>query len=95
MAFEGSGERTLTLAGFQASYNIMNIPFGDKSPSEPTSLMKIGAGYWEIGRPNAFTGLTTVQEGRLAISADGALGTYVPSAATTVSIASGELQFFG
>ncbi len=95
MAFEGSGERTLTLAGFQAGYNIMNVPFGDKSPSEPTSLMKIGAGYWEIGRPNAFTGLTTVQEGRLAISADGALGTYVPSAATTVSIASGNYSFSG
>ncbi|MCB1210233.1 MAG: autotransporter-associated beta strand repeat-containing protein, partial [Verrucomicrobiales bacterium] len=86
MQFEGSGHRTLTLSGFQAGYNVFNVPFGDKSPAEQTALLKIGAGYWEIGRQNAYTGLTTVQEGRLAIAADGALGTYIPSTSTTVTI---------
>jgi len=95
IGFEGSGDRTLTLGGFQAGYNLFNLPLNDKSSAEQTSLLKIGGGYWEIGRPNSYTGLTTVQEGRLAISADGALGTYIPSTSTAVSITSGSHTFSG
>ena len=82
VAFEGAGDRTLTLGGYNAGYNAFNVPLGDKSTAEKTSLMKIGSGTWEVARPNSFTGLTTVQEGFLAVSADGALGVEVPLTGT-------------
>jgi len=85
VAFEGSGDRTLTLAGYNAGYNSFNVALGDKSTSEKTSLMKIGAGIWEVSGQNAFTGLTTVQEGTLAVSRDGALGVNVPLTGTTAN----------
>ncbi|MCB1210700.1 MAG: autotransporter-associated beta strand repeat-containing protein, partial [Verrucomicrobiales bacterium] len=92
VAFEGAGARTLTLAGYNAGYNQFNVPLGDKSIAEQTSLLKIGAGIWEIPRNNAFTGLTTVQEGILAVSADGALGVEVPLTATTPNNLTGEFS---
>ncbi len=75
VAFEGTGPRTLTLAGFNAGYNQFNVPLGDENGvTGQTSLQKIGAGIWEIGRANTYSGLTVVQEGTLAVSANEALG---------------------
>jgi|GEM_PF-5628175 len=75
VAFEGTGPRTLTLGGYNAGYNLFNVPLGDENAvTGQTSLQKIGSGVWEIGRANTYSGQTVVQEGTLAVSADGALG---------------------
>ncbi|MCP5559444.1 MAG: autotransporter-associated beta strand repeat-containing protein [Verrucomicrobiaceae bacterium] len=75
VAFEGAGPRTLTLGGYNAGYNLFNVPLGDENVvTGQTSLQKIGAGIWEIGIANAYSGQTVVQEGTLAVSANEALG---------------------
>lgn len=83
VAFTGAGARTLTLSGVNSGDNEFMLDLGDKSGSEPTSLLKTGPGTWVLGQPGSFSGQVTQQEGVLAIQGNNALGT--SGIATTVS----------
>ncbi|MBV6500212.1 MAG: hypothetical protein CJBNEKGG_02682 [Prosthecobacter sp.] len=83
IAFKDSGPRTLTLSGTGVGDNRFQIELGDKSPSEPSSIFKAGTGRWLLSKAAPYSGLTTVQNGTLAITKNDALGTV--GAATTVS----------
>ena len=85
VGFTGTGARTLTLSGFNIGDNEFQLQLDDNSPSEPTSLLKIGSGTWALGRAGSYSGETTLQEGVLAILANNALGT--TTIATTVDSA--------
>lgn len=83
IAFKDAGPRTLTLSGTGVGDNRFQIELGDKSPSEPSSIFKAGTGRWLLSKAAPYSGLTTVQNGTLAIAKNDALGT--AGAATTVS----------
>ncbi|MDZ4290060.1 MAG: autotransporter-associated beta strand repeat-containing protein, partial [Prosthecobacter sp.] len=57
-----------------AGDNEFNIQLGD-SPTGATALLKIGPGTWTLGKDASYTGLTTVQEGVLAVMNNNVLGT--------------------
>ncbi len=80
----GNGPRTLTLSGVNTGDNEFQLQLSDKSPTAATSLLKIGPGTWGVGTAGDFSGQVTVQEGVLAVLANGALGT--PGISTTVSV---------
>jgi len=73
--YEGSGPRTLTLSGVNTGDNELQLQLADSSPSDPTSLLKIGPGTWALGKAGLYSGQVTVQEGVLAILANDTLGT--------------------
>ncbi len=83
IAFKDAGPRTLTLSGTGVGDNRFQVELGDKSASEPSSLFKAGTGRWLLSKASPYSGLTTVQNGTLAITKNDALGTV--GAATTVS----------
>lgn len=83
IAFKDAGPRTLTLSGTGVGDNRFQIELGDKSPSEPSSIFKAGTGRWLLSKAAPYSGLTTVQNGILAITKNDALGTV--GAATTVA----------
>jgi uncharacterized delta-60 repeat protein len=83
IAFKDAGPRTLTLSGTGVGDNRFQIELGDRSPSESSSIFKAGTGRWLLSKAAPYSGLTTVQNGTLAISKNDALGTV--GAATTVS----------
>ncbi len=74
VAFEGLGARLFTLGGINNGDNQFNLKLTDNGAS-PTSLLKIGSGLWQITRSNTYSGLTTIQEGVLTATVDGAFGT--------------------
>lgn len=83
IAFKDAGPRTLTLSGTGVGDNRFQIELADKSPAEPSSIFKAGTGRWLLSKAAPYSGLTTVQDGTLAITRNDALGTV--GAATTVS----------
>lgn len=83
IAFKDAGPRTLTLSGTGVGDNRFQIELGDRSASEPSSIFKAGTGRWLLSKAAPYSGLTTVQDGTLAITRNDALGTV--GAATTVS----------
>ncbi|MBB5038661.1 autotransporter-associated beta strand repeat-containing protein [Prosthecobacter dejongeii] len=80
----GNGPRTLTLSGVNTGDNEFQLQLSDKSATAATSLLKIGPGTWGVGTAGDFSGQVTVQEGVLAVLANGALGT--PGIPTTVLV---------
>lgn len=80
------GPRTLTLGGPNAGDNQFNIELGDKtSGTEVTSLLKVGTGTWMLGKAASYTGLTTIEDGVLAVAANNTLGTSAVNTVATVS----------
>jgi len=63
------GARTLVLAGSNAGDNTLRMDINDDGSNNPTSLIKDGAGKWQItGVANDYTGNTTVNAGTLVIA---------------------------
>lgn len=75
IAFKDNGPRTLTLAGIGRGDNLLMLELGDKGAGEVTGLFKTGSGTWVVGKSNPYSGITTVQEGVLAVTRNDALGT--------------------
>lgn len=75
VGFVGNGSRTLTLSGVNLGDNAFRLQLSDKSPSEATSLLKIGPGVWALAGSSDFSGQVTQQEGVLAVQANNSLGT--------------------
>jgi autotransporter-associated beta strand protein len=93
VAFEGAGERTLTLGARNDGLNTFNLILGDAGAGQPTSIRKIGYGQWALTRDNTFTGLVTVEDGELRVIGDGALGEGVSGGGLGTEIVSGRLLF--
>lgn len=75
IAFKDDGPRTLTLSGIGRGDNLFMLELGDKGPGETTGLFKSGSGTWVLGKSNTYSGITTIQEGVLAVTRNDALGT--------------------
>ena len=93
VAFEGAGERTLTLGARNDGINTFNLILGDAGAGQPTSVRKIGFGQWALTRQNTFTGLTTVEDGELRVAANGALGAGVTGGGLGTELIGGRLLF--
>lgn len=83
IAFRGNGPRTLTLSGTGIGDNSFMLELQDSALGSPSGLFKASSGRWVLGKAAPFTGLTTIQEGTLAVTKNDALGT--SGVATTVS----------
>lgn len=75
IAFRGVGPRTLTLSGTGIGDNSFMMELQDSSVVSPSGLFKAGSGRWILGKAAPFSGLTTIQEGTLAVVKNDALGT--------------------
>ncbi len=75
IAFKDNGSRTLTLSGTGRGDNLLLLELGDKGPGEVSGLFKTGSGNWVLGKSNAYSGITTIQEGNLVVTRNDALGT--------------------
>lgn len=93
VAFEGAGERTLTLASRNDGYNAFNLVLGDAGAGQPTSVRKTGVGQWALTRTNTYTGLTTVEDGELAVAKNGALGAGVSGGGLGTELVGGRMIF--
>ncbi|MFA6564785.1 MAG: autotransporter-associated beta strand repeat-containing protein, partial [Verrucomicrobiia bacterium] len=89
LAASGAGSRTLALAGATTDTNTMRSVIVDPG-SGSTSLTKSGAGTWVLSGANSYTGVTTINGGRLTISANTGLGTV--AAGTTINAGALELD---
>jgi len=74
IAFLGTDVRTLTLSGIGRGDNKFLLELGDSSATGLSSLLKTSSGTWVLGKSNPYSGLTTVQEGTLAVTRNDALG---------------------
>jgi fibronectin-binding autotransporter adhesin len=74
LSFSGSGPRTLTLTGTDASLASQILDGTITDAGGATSLMKSGSGSWTLAAANSFTGGTTINAGRLRLTNGGALG---------------------
>ena len=93
IGFEGAGSRTLTLASRNDGLNTLNLVLGDAGAGQATALRKIGYGQWVLGQTNTFTGVTTVEDGELRITADGALGAGVSGGGLGTILVGGRMIF--
>lgn len=76
VAFEGAGARTLTLSGTNRSFNYFDLVLGDQNVTTgKTSLRKHGIGTWILTNANTYSGGTTILQGMLGGTTDGAFGT--------------------
>lgn len=73
LGFNGAtGVRTLVLDGTNTATNQMSIVIGDNTGA--TSLTKNGAGTWQLGGANSYTGNTTINGGTLIATGGSAIG---------------------
>jgi autotransporter-associated beta strand protein len=72
VALAGSGARTLTFTGSDASRNIFHLVLGDGAGGS-TSVLKTGAGKWTYDLPQTYSGDTTVTGGTLEVIANGVM----------------------
>jgi uncharacterized delta-60 repeat protein len=75
IAFKDGGDRTLTLGGTGRGDNTFLLELRNKSVSEITGLLKLGSGTWVLGKAAPYSGLTSINEGILTVTANNALGT--------------------
>jgi uncharacterized delta-60 repeat protein len=75
IAFKDAGNRTLSLGGTGRGDNTFMLELRDKSLGEITGLMKLGSGTWVMGKASPYSGLTSINEGVLTVTANNALGT--------------------
>jgi fibronectin-binding autotransporter adhesin len=66
VAFSGAGAVTLTLTGSNAGDNVLALTVGNGSAA--TSLVKAGAGTWDLTGSNSYTGATTISGGILSVA---------------------------
>jgi fibronectin-binding autotransporter adhesin len=74
VALSGTGPRTLTLTGTLADTNTLTANVANSS-SGATALSKSGPGTWILTGTNAYSGLTTINNGVLQIGVGGGNGT--------------------
>jgi fibronectin-binding autotransporter adhesin len=72
IAYVGGGLRTLILTGTTATNNTLAAVLADNGGA--TSLIKNGAGEWDLTGNNTYSGLTTINNGTLHIGNGGASG---------------------
>jgi len=72
IALNGTGARTLTLAGSDTSGDTFAPVLGENGGA--TALTKNGAGTWILTGNNTYSGLTTINNGVLQIGAGGTTG---------------------
>jgi uncharacterized delta-60 repeat protein len=75
IGFKDGGDRTLTLGGSGRGDNTLLLELRDKSVNELSALFKLGSGTWVLGKAAPYSGVTTINEGILAVTANNALGT--------------------
>lgn len=74
--FDNTGAATLTLGGRNAGNNIFGLKLADNG-GDYLSVVKTGSGTWildNLNGSNSYSGSTTIYEGTLVITGDGALG---------------------
>lgn len=90
----GAAAQTLRLAGGSTGDNTFNPRLTDNGPNV-TALTKVDAGQWNLGNANnAYTGLTSVANGVLAVNTAGALPANSPVVLGSTTT-SGVLQLSG
>jgi fibronectin-binding autotransporter adhesin len=72
VAFTGSGNRTLTLAGTNTGDNTLAAVIGDNG-GDAVSLAKTGGGTWLLSGSNTYSGGTSIGAGVLEIGAAGSI----------------------
>ena len=77
-----TGVRTLTLTGANAGNNTLLAVVGDNTGA--TSLVKSGAGTWDLSGANTYTGATTVSAGTLLVDGADANSAVAVNAAATL-----------
>jgi fibronectin-binding autotransporter adhesin len=87
--FDAAGGAALNLGGRNTGDNIFGLSLPDNGAAA-VSLDKTGTGTWILSNSsNAYSGSTTVYQGRLVITADGALGA---KGGPAVSVLGGDLD---
>ncbi len=89
IAFKNNGSRTLTLTGLGRGDNVLLLELRDKSITEISGIMKAGQGTWVLDKAAPYSGLTTLNDGILAVTRNDALGT--AGSSTTVNAANDTL----
>ena len=72
LGYSGNGPRSLTLTGTDTDNNTLAASLANNGGA--TSLTKNGAGTWVLTGTNAYSGVTTINNGLLQIGAGGATG---------------------
>ena len=81
IAFGNTSPHTLTLTGSNTGANTLAAAIGDNTGA--TSVVKSGAGTWNLAGANTYTGATTISAGTLEVTVGSAIGD-----ASAVSLAS-------
>ena len=89
IGFKNNGSRTLTLTGLGRGDNVLLLELRDKSITEISGIMKAGQGTWVLDKAATYSGLTTLNDGILAVTRNDALGT--AGLSTTVNAANDTL----
>lgn len=107
VVMSGAGARTLTLGGantggttalssnLDGNDNFFRLSIGDGPTlgGDFTSLTKANAGTWVLTRTNNYSGLTTINDGILVVTANDALGNV--TGGTTINGTNATLEFRG
>jgi len=72
IVLSGTGSRSLTLTGTDASGDLLSASLGDNGG--PTSLTKGGTGTWILAGNNSYSGVTTISGGTLEVGNGGNTG---------------------
>ena len=100
VAISGTGNRVLTLTGTRTGTNKLYAVISDDASSNPTSVLKSGAGQWVLYADNQYTGATTINGGNLTVGslADGGISSNIgvsSSAASNLVMDGGTLKYIG
>ena len=90
------GARSLTLTGSNTGENILRMDINDDGSNNPTSLIKEGAGKWQItGAANDYSGNTTVNAGTLVLADNAGLKFLVTDSSSNQITGTGTVQLDG
>ena len=80
-----AGNTTWALSGATATNFIRNAVMNPPGGAFGLAILKNGASVWRLESSNDYTGMTRVNDGRLIVAADEALGGHGPNAAPRVN----------
>ena len=98
-ANNGNGGVQLTLTGANTGANtfagVLGNPAGSNNGSPLLSLVKSGAGTWDLSAANTYTGPTTITGGTLALTGAGTFGAYTMNTLAPFTVNGGGTADFG